>query len=84
MAGEGAGAGDREKEPSGGEERRIGPLVFFFLVCSYVGHFFLRLGEWGICKSDIIRHLARSDASEDVLSFLLICTAGRTLPYLLI
>lgn len=67
----------RDRENKGVEERRIGPLVgcFFFLVCSYVGHFFLQLGEWGICKSDIIRHLARSDASEDVLSFLLIFVA---------
>lgn len=30
---------------------------------------------WGICKSDITRHLARSDVSDDALSFLAIFVA---------
>lgn len=59
---------------SGVEENWAIGIFSFFLVCSYVGHFSSD-SEWGICKSDIIRHLARSDASEDVQSFLLIFTA---------
>lgn len=72
--------GDRERRRE--ENWAIGA---FLLVCSYVGHFFPPTPEQGICKSDIIRHLARSDASEDALSFSrLIFFTQRAVHYLVI
>lgn len=82
------GATDRETEKEETRRGELGHWCCFFLVCSYVGHFFPSMRERGICKSDITRHLARSDASDDALSVLAILlyrfTAGNTAPHLVV
>lgn len=48
--------------------RKTEKVGFSFLVCSYVGRFFF--SKRGICKSDTIKHLARSDTYDDDVPFI--------------